>query len=119
MLAQMLLDNKISGIPVVDENNHVIGIITEKDLMIKATELRVPFYLTLFDSIIYLENPIRFNNDLKKYTASDVKEAMTDKVYSVEEDTPVSEVVAIMQKRRSQSRTCIETWQTDWYYFAQ
>jgi CBS domain-containing protein len=96
----MLLNNKISGIPVVDENNHVIGIITEKDLMIKATELRVPFYLTLFDSIIFLENPIRFNNDLKKYTASDVKEAMTEKVYSVEEDTPVTEVVAMMQKRK-------------------
>jgi CBS domain-containing protein len=97
---RMLLDNKISGIPVVDENNHVIGIITEKDLMIKATELRVPFYLTLFDSIIFLENPIRFNNDLKKYTATDVKEAMTEKVYSVEEDTPVTEVVAMMQKRK-------------------
>lgn len=98
--ARMLIDNKISGIPVVDENNHVLGIITEKDLMIKASELKVPFYLTLFDSIIFLENPIRFNNDLKKYTASDVKEAMTEKVYSVEEDTSVTEVVAIMQKHR-------------------
>jgi len=98
--ARILLDNKISGIPVVDEHNHVLGIITEKDLMIKARELMVPFYLTLFDSIIFLENPIRFNNDLKKYAASDVKEAMTDKVYSVEEDTPVTDVVAIMQKRR-------------------
>jgi CBS domain-containing protein len=98
--ARILLDNKISGIPVVDEHNHVLGIITEKDLMIKASEMRVPFYLTLFDSIIYLENPIRFNSDLKKYTASDVKEAMTDKVYSVEEDTPVTEIVAIMQKRK-------------------
>jgi len=98
--ARILLDNKISGIPVVDEYNHVIGIVTEKDLMIKATELRVPFYITLFDSIIYLENPIRFNNDLKKYTATDVKEAMTDKVYSVEEDSSVNEIVAIMQKHK-------------------
>jgi len=98
--ARILIDNQISGIPVVDEHNHVLGIITEKDLMIKASELKVPFYLTLFDSIIFLENPIRFNNDLKKYTASDVKEAMTDKVYSVEEDTPVTEVVTIMQKRK-------------------
>jgi CBS domain-containing protein len=99
-VAQLLLENKISGVPVVDENQHLVGMITEKDLMIKATELKVPFYITLFDSIIFLENPIRFNNDLKKYTASDVKEAMTEKVYSVEEDTPVTEVVAMMQKRK-------------------
>ncbi len=96
--ARIMMDNKISGIPVVDEHNHVVGIITEKDLMIKASELKVPFYLTLFDSIIFLENPIRFNNNLKKYTASNVKGAMTAKVYSVEEDAPISDVVSMMQK---------------------
>lgn len=96
-VAQLLLENKISGIPVVDENHRVIGMITEKDLMIKATELKVPFYLTLFDSIIFLENPIRFKNDLKKYTASRVKDAMTQKVHWVAEDTPVSEIAQIMQ----------------------
>ncbi len=99
-VARLLLDNQISGVPVVDEHNRVVGIITEKDLMVKASELKVPFYLTLFDSIIFLENPIRFNNDLKKYTASYVKEAMTDKVVTVPEDCPVSEVVAIMQKKQ-------------------
>ena len=69
-VVRILVDNKISGVPVVDENNHVVGIVTEKDLMIKASELKVPFYVTLFDSIIFLENPMRFNNDIKKYTAA-------------------------------------------------
>lgn len=98
--ARMLVDNKISGVPVIDEHNHIVGMITEKDLMIKASELRVPFYITLFDSIIYLENPIRFNNDLKKYTALYVKEAMTKKIITVQEDTPVSSAVALMQKHK-------------------
>lgn len=97
--AKILLDNKISGIPVIDENRRVIGVISEKDLMIKASELKVPFYLTLFDSIIFLENPIRFNNDIKKYTASKVKDAMTKEVVTVDEDTPLTKVVEIMQKR--------------------
>lgn len=99
-VVSILVDNKISGVPVVDEHRHVVGIITEKDLMIKASELKVPFYVTLFDSIIFLENPMRFNNTIKKYTAALVKEAMTSKVISVEEDTPVSEIVDIMQKRK-------------------
>ncbi len=98
--ARMLVDNKISGLPVVDEQNHVLGIITENDLMIKAKEFRVPYYLTLFDSIIFLENPIRFNNDLKKYTALYVKEAMTRKVITVREDSTISDAVALMQKHR-------------------
>jgi len=99
-ITRLMLDNKISGVPVVDENEHVVGIITEKDLMIRAKELRVPFYVTLFDSIIFLENPIRFNNEVKKYTATKVKDAMTRKVVTVEEDTPVNEVVKLMQEKQ-------------------
>ena len=99
-VARLLVENRISGVPVVDDQHRVVGIITEKDLMIKAKELKVPFYLTLFDSIIFLENPIRFNNDLKKYTATYVKEAMTSKVITVPEDCPLSEVVTLMQKKQ-------------------
>ncbi|HCF48835.1 MAG TPA: hypothetical protein DER60_01045 [Syntrophomonas sp.] len=99
-ITHLMLENKISGIPVVDENDHVVGIITEKDLMIRAKELRVPYYVTLFDSIIFLENPIRFNNEVKKYTATKIKDAMTSKVVTVEEDTPVSEVVKLMQEKK-------------------
>ncbi|MEN6349612.1 MAG: CBS domain-containing protein [Syntrophomonas sp.] len=99
-VARILVENKISGVPVVDTDQHVLGIITEKDLMIKARELKMPFYLTLFDSIIFLENPIRFNNELKKYTASKVRDAMTEKVLVVEEDTPLSKIVEIMQDKQ-------------------
>jgi len=98
--ARILVENKISGLPVVDANNHVVGIITEKDLIIRASELKVPFYITLFDGIIFLENPIRFKNDLKKYTAVNVEDAMTEKVIVVEEDTEVSDVVKLMQNKR-------------------
>ena len=52
-IARLMLDNKISGVPVVDEKEHVVGIITEKDLIIRARELRVPIYDTLNDSIIF------------------------------------------------------------------
>lgn len=97
-VAQLLVDHKISGIPVVDAEHRILGIITEKDLMIKAGELKVPFYITLFDSIIFLENPIRFNNNLKKYTAYRVKDAMTRKVVTIEEEAPVTEAVNLMQK---------------------
>lgn len=99
-VAKILVEHKISGIPVVDADKHVLGIVTEKDLMIKASELKVPFFITLFDSIIFLDNPIRFNNNLKKYTASEVKDAMTRRVTVVDENTPVTEIVELMQSKR-------------------
>jgi CBS domain-containing protein len=99
-VAKLLVEHKISGIPVVDADKHILGIVTEKDLMIKAGELKVPFYITLFDSIIFLDNPIRFNNNLKKYSASLVKDAMTRKVTVVDENTPVAEVVELMAGKK-------------------
>lgn len=97
VVTKLLIDNKISGIPVVDQDKHILGIVTEKDLLIKAGELKVPFYITLFDSIIFMENPMRFNSNLKKYTASKVKDAMTTKVVVVDENTPVQEIAEMMQ----------------------
>ncbi|MGE5454269.1 MAG: CBS domain-containing protein [Methylocystaceae bacterium] len=92
---KMLIDNKISGVPVVDEEKHLLGVVTEKDLMIKAKELKVPFYLTVFDSIIYLENPNKFKEEMKKYTGSRVKDVMTTRVVTAEEDTAVSDIVEL------------------------
>ena len=43
---------------------------------------------------------MRFNNNLKKYTASKVKDAMTTKVVSVDEDEPVTNIVKIMQDKK-------------------
>ncbi|MGE5405214.1 MAG: CBS domain-containing protein [Candidatus Saccharibacteria bacterium] len=97
-VAKLMVDNKISGIPVVDENDHVIGIVTEQDLMVKASDLKVPFYITLFDSIIFLENPMKFNDNFRKYTAVKVKDIMTTKVSVVPEDTEIPEIVKIMTK---------------------
>ncbi|MGI5922231.1 MAG: CBS domain-containing protein [Syntrophomonadaceae bacterium] len=99
-VTKLMLENKISGIPVVDNERHVLGMVTEKDLMVKAGEVKVPFYLTLFDSIIFLENPIRFSNDLKKYAAVKVKDVMTTRVVVIEEDKPVNEIVKIMQQKK-------------------
>ncbi|MGE5381065.1 MAG: CBS domain-containing protein [Methylocystaceae bacterium] len=95
-VTKLLVEHKISGIPVVDSENHLVGIVTEKDLMVKAKELKVPFYLTVFDSIIYLENPNKFKDEIKKYTARKVKDVMTTQVITAEEDTPVSDIVELL-----------------------
>jgi len=50
----------------------------------------------LLDSIIYLESLNKFKRNLKKYLGTKVEDIMTEKVRTVSEDTPVSEVANIM-----------------------
>ncbi|MFI1163483.1 CBS domain-containing protein [Streptomyces sp. NPDC020801] len=42
-VARMLADHRISGLPVVDEDDHVVGVISETDLMMRQAETPGPY----------------------------------------------------------------------------
>lgn len=95
-LSELLLKNKISGVPVVDDDGKLVGIATEGDLIIKDSDLHFPRYFKLLDSIIYLESLNKFKRNLKKYLGTKVGDIMTEKVRTVSDDTPVREVANMM-----------------------
>jgi len=95
-LSELLLKNKISGVPVVDDDGKLVGIATEGDLIVRDSDLHFPRYFKLLDSIIYLESLNKFKSNLKKYLGTKVEDVMTAKVRTVRENTPVSEVANIM-----------------------
>lgn len=99
-LSEILLKNKISGLPVLDEDNKLAGIVTEADIIVKDTDLQFPRYFKLLDAIIYLESLNRFRKNLKKHLAVKVEEIMTRKVRTVKPETPVSEIAKIMLDNR-------------------
>jgi CBS domain-containing protein len=97
-LSDILIKNKISGVPVVDDSGNLAGIATEGDLIVKDADIHFPRYFKLLDSIIYLESLDKFKMNLKKYLGTKVEDIMTVKVKTVKENTPVSEVANIMVK---------------------
>jgi len=108
-LSAVLLENKISGVPVTDENGNLIGIVTEADIIVKDTDLHFPRYFKLLDAIIYLESLNRFRDNLKKHLATKVEDIMTAKVRTIEPDTPVSEIAEIMLDKRINRLPVVES----------
>jgi len=98
-LAQLLADHKISGAPVVDDRDKLIGIVTENDLIDQAKKVHIPTVMALFDSFVFLENPERLEKDLKKMSASTVGDISTTAVVTVREDTPVDELATTMSEK--------------------
>jgi len=94
--SELLVNNKISGVPVVDSSGKILGIVTEADIIIKDADLHFPRYFKLLDGIIYLESFRKFKNNLKKYLGSRVEDIMTDRIKTVEENTPVSDIASMM-----------------------
>jgi len=95
-LSELLIKNKISGLPVVDDSGKLVGIATEGDLIVRDADLHFPRYFKLLDSIIYLESLNKFKRNLRKYLGTKVEDVMTSKVKIVKEDTPVNVVANIM-----------------------
>ncbi len=97
-LARLLMDNKISGVPVVDEEKKIVGIITENDLISKNKRLHIPTIMRLFDAFILLGSG-RMEDEIKKMAATIVDEICTRKVVTIQEDLSLEEIATIMAEQ--------------------
>lgn len=94
--ARLMCDKRFSGLPVVDEAGHPVGMVTEGDLLRRVetgTQGKAPGWL----SIIFA--PGRLAQQYIRTHARTVSEVMTPGPECVQEDTPLEDVVTIMQRR--------------------
>ncbi|MGL5082567.1 MAG: CBS domain-containing protein [Microcoleaceae cyanobacterium] len=98
---QVLAENRISGLPVVDEAGKLLGMILETDIIWQESGITPPAYITILDSIIYLENPARYEQELHKALGTTVDEVMTKKgVVTVAPNCLLSEAARLMHEKR-------------------
>lgn len=95
-VARMLVEHSISGLPVVDGENNLVGVISEGDLIYKDKQIHIPAVVQILDSVFFVESFKKFQDELRKATAYKVKDMMTKDVTSVEVDTPVDEIASTM-----------------------
>ena len=92
-----MLQNKISGLPVVDADGKLVGIVTEGDFLRRAettTERRRPRWLE------FLVGPGRLADEYVHTHARKIADVMTPEPYTVTEDTSLEDVVQLMEKHR-------------------
>ncbi|WP_373601297.1 CBS domain-containing protein [Paraclostridium bifermentans] len=98
-IAQTLITEKIGGVPVVDEDNRVVGIISETDIMKKEKYVNPPEYITFLQGFIYLNDFKKVEQDIKDVAATQVKDLMSKDVIKVNEDDTFDDVANIMIKK--------------------
>lgn len=96
---QTLAERRISGLPVVDEQGQLVGIISETDLMWQETGVTPPAYIMFLDSVIYLQNPAKHERELHKALGQTVGEVMSSEPISVSPEKPLKEAAQIMHER--------------------
>lgn len=99
-LAAILYQHHINGVPVVDDDGSLIGVICESDLIRQDMRLHIPTVVTLFDAVFYLEKPKRMEKEFQRISATTVGDLYTPNPVTVDERTPVDEIAGIMTKKK-------------------
>lgn len=96
-VAGLMVQNRISALPVVTDSNEIIGIISESDLLHRketGTEKSRPWWVKIFN------DPDRQAADFVKAHGRFVQDVMTRIVVTVPEDMPVSKIADLLETHR-------------------
>ena len=94
-VAETLLKHHISAVPVVDDQGHLVGIVSEGDLLRRAeagTEQRRPWWL------LGLTRDETLAEDYVKAHTRRVEDVMIRRVVTAAPDTPLHEVATLLEK---------------------
>ncbi|MBE9065113.1 CBS domain-containing protein [Leptolyngbya cf. ectocarpi LEGE 11479] len=97
---QLLATHRISGLPVVDKAGEAVGEISETDLMWQVSGASLPAYVMLLDSVVYLTNPARYNQELHKALGQTVADVMSHKVTLVQADDDLQRAAQLMHDKQ-------------------
>jgi len=94
---ELMLTKHISGLPVLDTEGRLVGIVTEGDFLRRAetgTQRQRPRWLE------FLMGPGKIASEYTQSHGSKVAEVMTSDVRTVGEDTDLEKIVELMEKHR-------------------
>ncbi len=98
-IAKLLLEKRINGAPVVDNAGNLIGIICQSDLIAQQKKLPLPSVFNLLDTLIPITSPGKIEKEFRKISALNAEQAMTPHPVTVELETGIEEIAALMVNR--------------------
>lgn len=102
--AEILDENSFSGVPVVDDNDNVVGILSDTDILrytqqIIGQPLRDPHHVfTKSQEVLHVDITHRGIEVIELVASTTVETLMTIDVILASEDTPVYEIVRLMKE---------------------
>ena len=98
-VAKLMVKHNLTAISVVDDNNKLIGIISEGDLLYKKVRPHAPHYINILGANIYYVGIGEYDAQFKKLVATKVEEIMTTEVITAYADAEVEVTVGAMVEK--------------------
>lgn len=98
-LGKLFIERDITGAPVIDAEGHLVGIVTEYDLISQNKQFHVPSLLRIFDAVIPIESSKEVEKEIKRMSASTAGDICTRDVVTIAEETPIEEIATVMTEK--------------------
>ena len=98
-LSELFVTHKINGVPVVDDDGGLIGVVTQGDLIEQQKNLHIPTVIALFDAVLFIESAKKFEEEAKKLTGKTVNDIYHRNPVTVTPNTEVNEVATLMAEK--------------------
>jgi len=106
--AKILLENRINGLPVIDDSGKLVGILCQGDLVAQQKNIPLPSIYTLLESFIPLTSIKRIDKEVEKIAALKVEQAMTPDPVTVGPETEIEDVARLMVDKKYHTLPVVE-----------
>lgn len=98
----LMRERELPGLPVVDADRRVVGIVTDSDLVIRdeQADLHLPHFFNLMGGVIFLEPMKHFEDRLRKAFATKVSDLMTSDPITVKPEDPAAQAAKLIASER-------------------
>jgi len=97
-IAKRFSEEDLSGMLVIDDDKHLLGVITESDLIDRQKNLHLPTAVAIFDMVIPM-GEAQFEEELSHMQAMTAEDLAQADVVTIHADVDLSEVASVMSDR--------------------
>ena len=98
-VARLMYEHGVSGVPVLDAQERMVGVITETDLIVRNGRLEMPLFLQILDAFVPLERPSHLRSRLQHMLGTHAEDVMSRDPHTIAPDAEVEDLVDLMVKR--------------------
>jgi len=108
VIARLLLEKHLNGVPVVNPNGDLVGMICQSDLIVEQEKLPIPSVFTILDTFIPIYAPGKTEKEVQKIAAIKASDAMTSNPVTVGPEVGLDEIASIMVNKNVHTIPVIE-----------
>lgn len=106
--AKLMLEKHLNGLPVVDGDGKLVGVICQSDLVAQQKTISMPSLFTILDGFISFSSNEELEREVNKIAATKVEHAMTPDPITIEPDTSIEKIADLMVERKFYTLPVVE-----------